>query len=129
VLQRLHDRSATFRLQCARLAGAANLSVTLRLNPLIPSRCRAFTIIRRRGWQLRAEVHLPPGHALTELIAHEFEHVLEQVEGQDLRVLARTRGSGVREIDGDMFETDRAVRVGRVVAHEAERRPNAPAAD
>ena len=66
---------------------------------------------------------MPPGHALVELLAHEFEHLVEQVEGLNLRKLARIRGSGVRELDGELFESDRAIRVGRVVAEESERHP------
>ena len=44
---------------------------------------------------------------LTELIAHEFEHVLEQLDGVDLKALARA-GEARRLADG-AFETERAV--------------------
>jgi hypothetical protein len=127
VLQRLHDRSATFRTQCERLGRAPHLRVTIHLNTSLPSRCRAFTTVRRHGRQIRADVNVPPSSALSELVAHEFEHLLEQIEGLDLRVLARTRESGVREVERELFETDRAIRVGRIVAAEevdAIRRPH-----
>src|SRR5688572_5884552 len=129
VLQRLKVRSPTFRTQCDRLADARNLRVIVKVDVSIPRRCRAFTIIRRYGHQIRADVHVPPGRGLTELIAHEFEHVLEQVEGVDLRLLARTRGSGVREVERELFETERAVRVGRIVADEDYRERNAREVD
>lgn len=129
VLQQLHDRSPTFRAQCERLALAANIRVFIRLDTSIPSRCQAFTIIQRFGREIRADVHLPPGRLLTKLVAHEFEHLLEQIEGLDLRALSRTRGSGVREIEREIFETDRASRAGRVVAAEAFGWRRAPAAD
>jgi hypothetical protein len=129
VLRHLHDRSPTFRAQCERLRRAANLRVTVRLNTSMPSGYRAFTNIRRFGREIRADVHLPPGRWLTELVAHEFEHLLEQIEGLNLRVLSRTRGSGVREIERELFETDRAIRAGRVVEAEASGWRRTPVAD
>jgi hypothetical protein len=95
----------------------------------MPSGYRAFTNIRRFGREIRADVHLPPGRWLTELVAHEFEHLLEQIEGLNLRVLSRTRGSGVREIERELFETDRAIRAGRVVEAEASGWRRTPVAD
>ena len=58
----------------------------------------------------------------SELLAHEFEHILEQIEGLDLRRLARVKGSGVHEVEYAVFETDRAQAAGRVVAAETGRR-------
>ena len=53
-----------------------------------------------------------------EAIAHELEHVLEQVDRIDLRRLSFVRGNGVFRLwDGD-FETTRAVSTGRRVAAE-----------
>lgn len=128
-LQKIYDRSPTFRAQCERLARAPDLRVTVRLNNAIPSGCRAFTIIRRQGNEIRAEVHLPPGRGLVELAAHEFEHLIEQVEGLNLRSLARTRGTGVYEVYREAFESDRAIRAGRVVLGEIWRGSESPAAD
>ena len=122
VLERIYDRSPVFRAQCDRIARAGNLRVAVRLDTSIPSRCRAFTIVQRRGYTIRAEVHLPPSSDLTELVAHEFEHLLEQIEGVDLKKLSRVRGSGVHEVEGRAFETDRAQAAGRVVAAEARMR-------
>jgi hypothetical protein len=129
VLARIYDRSPAFRAQCERIASAGNLRVTVRIDTSIPSRCRAFTIIQRRGHNIRADVHLPPSSGLIELVAHEFEHLLEQIEGLDLRRLARVKGSGVHESETRVFETHRAQAAGRVVAAEMSRRPRAPAAD
>ena len=120
VLRRIYERSPTFRAQCERIVAARNLRVTVRLDTSIPSRCRAFTIVRRRGHAIEAEVHLPPSYALTELVGHEFEHIVEQIEGLDLRQLARTKGSGVHEGEGQVFETDRAQAAGRIVAGEVD---------
>ena len=81
------------------------------------------------GYGIHAEVHLPPGSNLTELVAHEFEHVIEQIEGINLRKLAGKKDSGVREVEGKAFETDRAQKAGLVVAAEASARSRIPAAD
>jgi hypothetical protein len=129
VLERIYDRSPAFRAQCERIAGAGNLHVTVRIDTSIPGRCRAFTIIHRRGNAIRADVHLPASTSLIELVAHEFEHLLEQIEGLDLRRLARVKGSGVYESEGQVFETDRAQAAGRVVAAEMNRQHRTPAAD
>ena len=94
----------------------------------MPSRCRAFTIVQRQGHDIRADVHLPPTNGLTELVGHEFEHLIEQIEGLDLKRLARVKGSGVHEAEGRMFETDRAQAAGRVVAAEASYHRRMPAA-
>ena len=129
VLGRIYERSATFRAQCERIARADHVRVSILIDTAIPSRCRAFTIITRRGYDIQAEVHLPPGNSLTELVAHEFEHILEQIEGMNLKRLARKKKSGVREVEGNAFETDRAQKAGLVVAAEASVRPRLPAAD
>jgi hypothetical protein len=129
VLQRIYERSQTFRSQCDRLADAKELQVRVRINARIRGGCRAFTVIRRVGREIQAEMHLPFGRDLTELVAHEFEHLLEQVEGVNLRRLARLEGSGVRQIEPDLFESDRAQAAGRLVAKEAAQTANAPAAD
>jgi len=128
-LGRIYDRSPAFRAQCERIASAGNLRVTVRMDTSIPSRCRAFTIIYRQGHDIVADVRLPPSSDLVELVAHEFEHLLEQIEGLDLRRLARVKGSGVHESEGRVFETDRAQAAGRVVAAEMSRQPRAPSAD
>jgi hypothetical protein len=121
VLERIYQRSATFRAQCERIAGADHVRVRMRIDTAIPSRCRAYTIVRRRGYDIVADVHLPPTSALIELIGHEFEHLLEQIEGLDLKRLAGVKGSGVRALEGRVFETDRAQAAGRLVAAEASR--------
>lgn len=121
-LRRMYGRSPTFRTQCERIARARDLQVRMRIDHSIPTRCRAFTIIRRQGYEIRAEIHLPINADLPELVAHELEHVIEQIEGLNLRKLSRIKGAGVYEIDRELFESDRAQAAGRVVAAEASRR-------
>jgi hypothetical protein len=117
-VSKVYAQSGTFRAQCQRLSQAQGLRVSLTLDVYIPSACRAFTIIRRRKGLVCAEVHLPPSTQFAELIAHEFEHIIEQLEYVNLRALARVRGSGVREVGFELFETDRAQESGRIVAME-----------
>ncbi|HUP40024.1 MAG TPA: hypothetical protein VM115_07890 [Vicinamibacterales bacterium] len=121
VVERIYRRSPVFRAQCERIARADHLRVMVRIDTAIPARCRAFTIVKRQGYAIVADVHLPPSNGLVELVAHEFEHVLEQIEGLDLKRLARVKGSGVHELEGRVFETDRAQRAGRLVIAEMER--------
>jgi hypothetical protein len=54
-----------------------------------------------------------------ELLAHELEHIIEQLDGIDLAAKAAVARSGVRECVDGSFETSRAVRVGTLVALEA----------
>jgi hypothetical protein len=126
VLARVYRSSATFRAQCDRIGAAGTLSVNVRLDTAIPSSYQAFTMICRRGHALRADVHLPPATmAIAELVGHEFEHILEQLDGLNLRMLAHVRGSGVRESSFDVYETTRAQRAGRIVAAESSAPQNA----
>lgn len=128
MMRRLSEQSPTFKRQCHLIGAAPQLRVSIGIDPHIPRKCRAFTVFHRNGRQLRARVHLPPSANHAELIAHEFEHVIEQLEGLDLPQLAQVRGSGVRELEGELFETARAQAAGRTVAAEARRRV-IPAAD
>ena len=108
----------------ARLADAGGLTVTVRL-VVLPSTspCRAQTVIARVDGQVRsADVQVPAGHTrlVVELIAHEFEHIVEQLDGVDLR---RWVGhGGVHRVGADQaagpIETERARQVGLLVAGE-----------
>jgi hypothetical protein len=130
-LEEIYDHSSTFRAQCQRIADAPHLRVSVQLDGWMRSSCRAFTMIRRRQGFIDAQVHLPPlGTMFAELIGHEFEHIIEQVEGLNLRELACVRGSGVHEVERELFETDRAQRTGKIVADEVRTsRVVRPAAD
>src|SRR4051812_3320034 len=82
-------RSPTFRRQVARLTDADGLTVTVRL-VVLPSTspCRAQTVIAQVDGKVRsANVQVPAGHTrlVVELIAHEFEHIVEQLDGVDLK--------------------------------------------
>src|SRR5687768_6219523 len=59
-VERICDRSPTFRARSERIAAATNLRINVRIDTAMPSSCQAFTIVIRRGRGIRAEVHLPP---------------------------------------------------------------------
>ena len=111
--------SAMFRRQCLRLAAAPHLTVTLRIfhHPYGP---KARTTIRRTADnRLSAIVDIQPLGDHEELIAHEIEHIIEQLDEVDLAERAELRGSGVRLCADLTFETERAIHVGRLVARQA----------
>ena len=88
---------------------------------------RARTSFRLDEWgALAAEIEIRSAPDLTELLAHEFEHLIEQLDGVDLQALAR-KGEARRLSDG-AFETDRAVAAGQQVAGESRRQRARPRA-
>jgi hypothetical protein len=113
--------SSTFRRQCARLARASDLDVTVQ-RILLPESATggAFTrIVRRADGTLEADVRIDALGDSVLLIAHEFEHILEQLDGVDLAAMAARTDTGVSERAADgQFETERAVAAGRRVAQE-----------
>jgi hypothetical protein len=54
---------------------------------------------------------------MVELVAHEIEHVCEQIEGVDLRALSLRHDSGVYDMGGH-YETQRAIAAGHRVSRE-----------
>jgi hypothetical protein len=120
VLEQMLRESPTFRRQCLRLGNATGLTVRLLSSQgRLPDRVRARTLLRStRGGKLEATIELPLLPGLPELIAHEFEHVIEQLDGVDLRLRASLPNTGVHQRDDGAFETVRAVRAGLTVAGE-----------
>lgn len=117
-------RSPTFRRQVARLTSADGLTVTVQ-QVVFPSTAawRARAAMQRVDGQLRAadvRVDTRGARQVAELMGHEFEHILEQLDGVDLK---RWVGhSGVHRVGPDRedapYETERARQVGRLVAGE-----------
>ncbi len=114
--------SATFRAQCRRIAEAPSLRVVIRIDPgLVERSYRARTTIARApSGEIFARVHVSPRLNPVEWIAHEFEHVIEQLDGLDLPALAAGH-QGVWLSTDQMFETTRAIHAGRAVAAETQR--------
>jgi hypothetical protein len=124
VIAEMCHRAPTFRRQLVRLARHTNLAVTVSRGVFAASgRARARTAMRRVDGELRrAIVEVPDGESanVVELVAHEFEHILEQLDGVDLNAWAGRSGVyRVAGVDRDgAFETERARQVGRLVAGE-----------
>ena len=122
VVERMLRYSRTFRRQCVRIASEHGLTVRLTFRTKLPRPdVNAITTIQRqptRGIVADIAVLIPGGEV--ELIAHEIEHVIEQLDEIDLPLLARVPGSGVRALapERSMYETRRAARVGALVAAE-----------
>jgi hypothetical protein len=129
----VHDiwhRSLTVRRQLARISGETALSVSFgSCFNSCQSGVTALTHIERQSGQIRraeVEVSLVHGTAAAEIVAHELEHILEQLDGVDLTALAGSRGAsshGVRGRAGHAYETERARRVGRAAAAEYDAHP------
>jgi hypothetical protein len=75
-------------------------------------------IVRTADGRLEAIVQLSPLDNVAELIAHELEHIIEQLDGVDLEAQASLSGTGVRTCGDGSFETIRAARVGTTVARQ-----------
>jgi hypothetical protein len=121
-IEMMLSQSPTFRRQMLRIAGSHQLTVYLKMTaPLWPRGVRAMTQFVRAGTGLlAANIEIAPMHNDVELIAHELEHVIEQLDDIDVRARARQRNSGVHDATGGgtLFETVRATRIGQQVARE-----------
>ena len=122
LLETMLRQSPTFRRQMLRIAGAQQLIVYLKMTaPMWPCNVRATTqFVRAGNGLLAANVAIAPLHNDVELIAHELEHVIEQLDDVDLPARARQAHSGVYATPGEgvLFETIRATRIGQQVARE-----------
>jgi hypothetical protein len=113
-------RSPTFRAQYQRIAEADSVVVSVNLDVrLCETSYRARTTFRRyQSGVIVAAVAIGPGSHRGEWIAHEFEHILEQLDGRNLPQLANSHAKGVWYSGSDVIETDRAIRAGRTVGDE-----------
>ena len=120
-------RSPTFREQLLTIGSTQLLLTRLRnhYRSIIGSTFALTTFGRSAAGHLVADIDIPSTRLLPrqtiKYIAHEMEHVLEQIEGLDLPSLARTPRSGVRSVDADNaagFETERAKSAGMIVERE-----------
>jgi hypothetical protein len=117
--------SPTFRRQCIRIAAEHRLTVRIAFGSA-PSRSgiRAATrMTRGENGRLTALIDIGLLEHTEELIAHEFEHVIEQLDGVDLPARAALSNTGVTAVGyaANMFETKRAQRTGLKVVSELRR--------
>jgi hypothetical protein len=113
--------SPTFRRQYARIGRASGLRVVVArsLIPGWPAGGALTQITRDNGGRVVAEIHLGLSVDDITLLAHEFEHILEQLDDVDLAAMAGRARTGVRRLPhAHGFETERAIAVGRQVSRE-----------
>jgi hypothetical protein len=114
----LLSRSETFRSQCERVAGTPRVRVTLAIVSTLNGGRAQTAIHRFPSGAILAEVDVLFGENYRELLAHEFEHILEQIEGVDLRQEAAQGRAWL--LPGGAFETRRAYLTGVQVSTESE---------
>jgi hypothetical protein len=120
----MRRRAPTFRRQVARLVQQSDLVVTVGVWQFGKAEgVAARTSLTLQGGLVRSaavQIRVDAARLIVELIAHEFEHILEQLDGIDLtRWLGRSGvyRPGGQNHDGPI-ETERARRLGRIVAGE-----------
>jgi len=114
---RLLDRSETFREQCTRIAATRYLRVVFGVARSVPDGSRAQTTIERfQAGAVVAFVTLKFAEDYVELIPHELEHVIEQIDGVRLsdELTAQRAWLGAN----GTFETRRATAAGARVRQE-----------
>lgn len=113
------EHSPTFRQQCRILEAAPALAATVRVTTRTPGASeRAVARMHRHpSGALEATIEIRGTENLIELLGHEFEHVIEQLDGVNLPALA-SAGEARRLRDG-AFETRRAIAAGERVSNEA----------
>jgi hypothetical protein len=124
VTARMLEKSPTFKRQCDLIGGSGSIVVKVRVVPAPRnSFTRATTTFRRYTSGITiADVEIPAASRIVELLAHEFEHIAEYVEGVDLKSMARARPDEAFRLRDGSFETNRAVQAGRAAVNEVERR-------
>lgn len=120
LLEEVMRRSPTFRHQMAELRGAPHVRMAISYGDVSTWHVlRAESTVSRYEWgALHIDTRLYTVRDVIEVVAHEMEHVCEQIEGIDVRALSQQRNSGVYSV-GRHFETRRANLIGKQVAHEA----------
>jgi hypothetical protein len=114
------QRSETLRRQCETLAGAQAVVMLEWDRPA--SAWHARTRIGRQDGVVVAVVAIPPVDDAIRLVAHELQHVIEQIEGIDYEAEAKRPQSGVWSTLGG-FETQAAIDAGGSVWKEVKERP------
>jgi hypothetical protein len=112
-------RSVTFRRQWYRLGRSPRLEMRMRLvhhSPVAGSHAATDITVQPNG-SIVADVAIPGGARVVEVVGHEVEHVLERLDGARVSALHAAGDQSVRRASGS-YETARAVLVGRLVARE-----------
>lgn len=119
MLLRMLQSSPTFRRQIAVLAAKPSVRVSVNYGGMRGDRnYHALSTVRKHEWgamMVDTTIFVPTD--IAEIIAHELEHVCEQMEGVDLPALSRRKGVGVYNLNGH-YETVRAIRAGQDATRE-----------
>ena len=120
IIEQALSQSPTIRRQCQTIAGVASVRVDvhLRSGRLIAGARAEGRIVRYEFGAITAEIFIPVCVDQMEMLAHEFEHVIEQIDGVNLAHRSEVRGSGVSRLSDGAFETTRAKAAGRAAAQE-----------
>lgn len=115
-VQQMLSRSEAFRRQCDALAAQPQVyvRVQLALYGLPPSLYARTDVQRTVAGPLIATVRIQSGVNWSEWIGHEFEHILEQVEGIRAKDF-RDNNGGRWESSVEMYESSRAILAGRTI--------------
>jgi hypothetical protein len=124
VLEQALRRSPTFQRQLQTLLRTQRVRMSVSYGGLRGMRLfQARSVVTHHQWgALMVDTTLFVPADMVELVAHEIEHVCEQIEGVDLRALAGRHDSGVYDVGGH-YETQRAITIGRRVAREVQALP------
>jgi hypothetical protein len=110
-LDRLLEQSGTFRQQCRRIAANRHVRITFGVARSVANGGRAMTVIDRfQAGAVVACVTLKFAEDYIELIPHELEHVIEQIDRVSLPLEEAARRAWQGQ-DG-VFETRRAMAAG-----------------
>jgi hypothetical protein len=112
------EHSPTFRQQCRILEAAPSVTATVRITSRTPgaSERALSTVHKSPAGAIDAAIEIRHTSDLAELLGHEFEHVIEQLDGVNLGLL-ESAGEARRLQDG-AFETRRAIAAGQRVSGE-----------
>lgn len=116
-MRRMWMASPSFRRQCARIGRARDGRIVVEIRTKMSHEFQAVSQIERKGvaWRARVEVYIDS--KLVEMIAHEFEHIIEQMDSVDLVRLSKQGLQGVMP-GSTHFETARAIAAGKRIARE-----------
>jgi hypothetical protein len=120
-LQRMLRRSRTFRRQCERLAEAPWVHIRIRFDLRLHNdhAYRAVSVIQRPMPNLLlAVVAIQPTADPVQWVSHEFEHVIEQMDGVNVESLAERYYRHAWRSGSGMFETLRAIKAGELLLDE-----------
>ena len=120
---RLWEGSPTFRAQCLKIGEQVRYRVAVVIEPALSLRrgMRAQCVLKiySTGF-VTARVMVPHKREVDELIPHELEHIVEHIDGVNVKRDATRHGTGTYEVGRGHIETTRAMRVGRQARQELE---------